>query len=183
MKIKRFTEYINERSNFNIDINVSDTWFLIEDWIYMMDLDLSVSVSPYPAEPDVGIMNAGFDIQDWAITNISNVWKAESHDNISTIKTLLTDPENFKSLGLSKIDVYNEIMKLASELDTAPVEDATELNILLEKLKQIDKLGKLDSIDLTGELYDKIETATYDAEPDTDDYGYDHSEYDPDEYK
>lgn len=172
MKVLSFTNFINERnSTFNLETWIVDNYFLIDNIIYIIDLKIEADCEGYPAEPDVGIQSAGYELIDFTIIDFENLYQIADSELIEEISTLLINPNTLVSIGITANHIYGYIMDRINEYEPTEITDETLKDRVFNKIKELDLNPTiLEKVDLTNTFYNRIETAIYEMDfPERDD--------------
>jgi hypothetical protein len=101
MKLHRFNEFVSINEGYqSIDLNDYDFLFLIDGAIYHVEeYELNVDWDHQHADPEVGIHNAYFDVENYELTGVLSVSK-------------LTNPEITQQI----LELFPEETELSAEL-------------------------------------------------------------------
>jgi hypothetical protein len=169
MKLKRFTEFVNEAALNESTVNVEESVFLINGTAYFIGT-IEYEASWIYEEPDTSVgFYGGHSIENYEVNSIDRVEKFASSELNQEFIELATGSSDLVNLGLGEFDLWkyinsNKMVEVTEEAELdqvlAGVKDITES--LMNPRKQ-----KSQTIDLTGDYQKRIDLAI------------DREEYDP----
>jgi hypothetical protein len=161
MKLKRFTEFVNEAALNESTFNVEENVFLINGTAYFV-ATIEYEASWIYEEPDTSVgFYGGHGIENYEVKSIDHVEKFASSKINQEFIELATGSSELVNLGLGEFDIWQYL----NTNKMVEVTDETEFNQVLAGVKEITesltnpRKPKSQVVDLTGDYQKRVDQA------------------------